>query len=254
MFQNGSSTETFVYPSWASLSYNWDDLDKILRDPLNSGFLDHRDDWDSLGYSREIHPYNLAPGPYGGGIISFNTPPMTKSLGKMALGNDTHFCNPVGTKLGGIKPQTGYLEPMDGPLTGIRFAPKELKKKQKIYTCITTAEESPNPNLSYWAICMKPGRWKPAQAEKVCEVANHFGVPLLAGISDDIKTHSFNLLESRRLISSETSILYFSMQNSIDDINYSYAVLVYSVYHLASIVKKQIACASLFAKSSEPES
>lgn len=60
---------SIVYPSWAKFSYKWHDLDMLLRSPLSSRYLAHRDDWFQLGYSRITDNFQLIEGPAGNGII-----------------------------------------------------------------------------------------------------------------------------------------------------------------------------------------
>lgn len=37
MLRDERNRTYYVYPSWADLSYRWEDLPRLLADPLNSG-------------------------------------------------------------------------------------------------------------------------------------------------------------------------------------------------------------------------
>jgi hypothetical protein len=58
-----------IYPPGVSFSYSWDELPDLLADPLSSGYLDPREDWNGLGFPSAILPCSFIGGPWGGGII-----------------------------------------------------------------------------------------------------------------------------------------------------------------------------------------
>lgn len=63
-----------VYPSWADLSYRWEELPTLLADPENSSYFQEdpnkmRTNWEALGYPEKGQRFELIDGPAGGGIV-----------------------------------------------------------------------------------------------------------------------------------------------------------------------------------------
>jgi hypothetical protein len=61
----------YVYPSWASFSYKWEDLPGLLHNPLDTPYTRERapEEWFNLGYSKVTDNFILVSGPFGNGIV-----------------------------------------------------------------------------------------------------------------------------------------------------------------------------------------
>ena len=59
----------FVYPSWAKLSWPWDDLTQAFKDPFGFGGLTDEPKWLRTGYRHSLDSFTFIEGPSGNGII-----------------------------------------------------------------------------------------------------------------------------------------------------------------------------------------
>lgn len=89
-----------VFPSWAELGFAWDELDDILKHPLNHGLLDRNDiKWlrSKNRYPPVAPPYELVTGPAGGGILVADETSLEQpTLIYLLLGKTTSFVPPPG--------------------------------------------------------------------------------------------------------------------------------------------------------------
>lgn len=148
-----------VYPSWVHFSYKWEDLPRLLAEPLKSGYLDENLDWKSLGYPDEVKPAYFIPGFVGGGIMHVNVD--TQNIAKerwlpgLILSKEANWRSP--SELMNDREKLGfhvrYLEPRDDP--GVKWG---LGKKQKVYLCSPTIEQiQSDPEGIYWVVGYKVG-------------------------------------------------------------------------------------------------
>ena len=99
-----------VYPSWAELTCRWENVPKVLVDPVASGLIDASVDYQSLGYPEALAPARVINGPAGGGIIGVDLVPPAKWLPALALSSDALIRSTC------MLPEyfrVSYLEPMD---------------------------------------------------------------------------------------------------------------------------------------------
>lgn len=84
----------YVYPSWSSFPWKWENLDKIFRDPFGTGFLPNDGKLEKIGYSLGADKFELISGPVQNGIIrSLGVPLRARYFWKSVMLESANFPN-----------------------------------------------------------------------------------------------------------------------------------------------------------------
>lgn len=245
MLQLDRGVTQIVYPSWAEFSYHWKDLDRLLSSPLESGYLNPSYNWQELGYPGVPQTFQLIDGLGGGGIIKSKADPSEKSFAGAILSKEANIRHPSGemSDIVGHGLNVYYLEPRDGPLHNISFAPPELRKKAKLYTCGTSVENLDAAQDSvYWIVGFKRSKQPSQFLDQLPIWAQHFGVE-----STPLPTTPDALAEESSSWFVDPSIEYrwFSICGGGESVGDHFAIVVYLGYHLRWVVGKHIVCMHL---------
>jgi hypothetical protein len=141
-----------VYPSWASFSYKWEDLSRLLGNPLDSGYLNPAEPWEKWGFSRVPKPFELIDGPCGGGIICEHHDG-ERWLPGVILTKEGNHPFPPGVGAHWAQEQlpfsVSYLEPYLMP-----FQETEVPtSRNRRYLCAFSAEHiNAEPEAQYWVV------------------------------------------------------------------------------------------------------
>lgn len=221
-----------VYPSWAStsLSYKWQNLPRLLADPLNSGYVANSDDpeyyWECCGYPRTPQPFKLIDGPVGGGIVMWegdaNAGRGWRWLPIVVLESEANLRLPNGMDSiwKQFDAQVVCMEPHGW---GIGGGPK-------LYRCAVSTEHVDSAGESvYWLLCLKEGKRIAKGVGEIATWAAGFGltVVLMFEVSTALLAESepwFNGSSVRRI--------WFEVHGGGGEVGYQFAILVYIAYHL----------------------
>jgi hypothetical protein len=240
------SRQYYVYPSWAELTYQWRDLARLLRDPLNSSYFLNdpncqRYDWQELGFPPNVQPFDLIDGPEEGGIIRAHIRPRERWLPGLILSREANVRTPPGM-MGlwpGYDSRVYYLEPMDEP--GWQFG---VGKKKKLYLCSSSTEHLQGAGEAvYWLIGFKPGRRPIKDLDSIGTWAAQFdlrvhqlpGVPFLAEQTSTL------------LLDADFRWMWFRIEGGGDAVGYHFAVVVYLALHLRKVAGPRMQCMHLVA-------
>jgi hypothetical protein len=243
-----------VYPSWAEFSYRWEDLPRLLSDPLASSYTDPNcggytkenkvEYWRSLEYPTEnISPAIIINGPGGGGIIYVDKiPPGGRWLPIIILRKEGNM--PYRPNVHGPRDKFPFkvcnLEPFDHPILALAAG-----KRIKMYLCSATPEHiDSDPEGIYWAVGRKKGRKNMVELDHVPKGAKALGI------------EASRLSEAPEIIREETAswyvnpeyeVIWFSVHGGINGAGYQYAVVLYFALHLRSVIGPRMDCMHLVA-------
>ena len=164
-----------VYPSWASFSYQWDQLPRLLADPLGTGLLDKALNWASYGYPMEIQPYELLSSQAGNGVIVAHTGG-SRWLPDAVLSKEAELIAPddIDRMAGRFDPPVYYLHPQTTDKVVLGIDPP-----QRRYLCKFGIEAmNCGPGELHW-ICVSKRDIAGAD-EELRNVATSFGLTLSA--------------------------------------------------------------------------
>jgi hypothetical protein len=241
MLRDEPNRTYFIYPSWADLSYRWEDLPRLLADPLNSGYFDElgytEADWRRVGYPSEIKPATLLSGPGGGGIIYADFAYPEKWLPANILNKEANLCLPSGLIpcLERLRFHVHYLEPHDSPewylLTG---------KKPKLYVCGASVEHvESDPESVYWLIVYKKAKRRLKGLDDVPHWAEGFGLTVT-----DLESVPQRIAEETAdwVVDPQWNSAWFSVQGDNDLVGYNFAIALYIGLRLQRVAGPQMAC------------
>lgn len=249
------NTAYFVYPSWAQLSYRWEDLPKLMADPLAASYTDPHcggytketkvEYWQNLGWPTEnIEPARFIDGPGGGGIIVGPHVYRGRWLPGVILGKEANIPSPVLdiTGLSGIAPfNVGYLEPYDRPLWNYF----DGKKRKKLYICVAMPEHiESDPEGIYWVIVIKKSQRKIKGLESLPDWSKAFGIDITAlpGMPNLLHEETSDWFKNPEL-----EFLWYKVQGGGNGAGYHYAVALYMALHLRFVVGPRIKIIHLLA-------
>jgi hypothetical protein len=234
MLRKETDRHFIVYPSWAQLPVKWDDLPRLLPEPLKSGFIEPNFNFRKYGFPERIQPLKLFDGPEGGGIIHWRGGPRERWLPGIVLTKNANMCPPNGMDLFEMsaydagEPGVAYLEPMGEPGWQLGVAKKPLQLRP----CLSYEHVDGAGEMIYWVVRFK----RPRSGNKIDKWLNR--VPEWA--------HAFGL-EARRLPEVPSSIrsttdpwfpnpeyesAWFEVSGEDDGVGYHFAVVVYIGNHL----------------------
>jgi hypothetical protein len=225
-----------VYPSWAELSYRWEDLPRLFADPLASRYFQGREKdinyFLSLGFPSEIKPCKLIDGPCGGGIVSEERVPRGKWLPGFILTKEANNCSPNAMRLAmdTLPFCVSYLEPFDDRLRDYLRG----KKRTKLYLCSPTPEHiEADPKGIYWVVGVKKGRRKLEALEHLPEWAKAFGLEVTS-----LPTMPEILREeiSSWFTTPDVEFRWFTVHGGGNGAGYHYAVVLYFSLHLRFVI------------------
>jgi hypothetical protein len=229
----------YVYPSWAQLSYKWEDLPRLMSDPLASGYLDPRHDWLGLGYPERIQPFQLIDGPVGGGIVVAHKELMEKWLPAAILGSEADLAGPRAMSAIRENYNVCYLDPRDEP--GWELG---LGKKQKYYPLGASAEHVESmPDSIFWLVGFRPGKNQLPGLDDVVGSGKHFGFQVERLDSPPPSLRD----ETGHWLNSKYEYAWFGVQGGGDGFGYHFAVLLYIGYHLCVVAGRRMAFVHLLA-------
>jgi hypothetical protein len=240
-----------VYPTWAEFSYRWEDLPRLLSDPMKSGYLPPGRDpqyFLDFGYTMPPQPFTLVDGPEGGGIIMWKGDPHEgrgwRWLPIVVLTSEADLRRPIG--MDGLREkfdaQVVAMEPHGG---GFR--------RPNLYTCPVTTEHAYEArNDTYWMICSRTEESRIKGLNAIQNWAKTFG---LAG-TRLIEIPSSLLGQVDRWIPDpKYRRIWYRIDGGGDDVGFHFAVLVYVAYHLRWLARRHIVSMHLISRiEGEPNS
>jgi hypothetical protein len=237
----------FVYPSWAELSYSWEDLPRYLSDPLNCPLIRddpnrQRRDWRELGFPIPAKPFDLISGPAGGGIVRAHIRRRERWLPGIILGTEANICPAQGTITvpDESAPAVCYLEPMD---TGAwQFGAGERKK---LYLCSASPEHAYSASDDvYWVLGYRKAKKEPKGVSELPQLASHFGltaaeVPSLsASLRDEVAPW---------FVSPDYEYKWLRVEGGEQTVDYQFAVVLYLALHLRKVAGPRLSYMHLVA-------
>ncbi len=248
MLHREPTTTYIVYPSWARFSYRWENLWPLLSAPLRSGYLDPRPEyWRRLGYPEVPQPFKLIDGPAGGGIVRADFAPPDKWMPGLILSHEASIRRPVGYTAEVVQTieNVRYLEPNDGPLAGIPFAPSILKRKAKIYVCGVSAEHVEAAGCSvYWVVGFERAKNSHKGISDMPIWAEHFG---LKAIRISELPESIRAETASWFVDPAYDHAWFGIESDNAGVGFHFAVVVYLAYHLRRVAGSRMFSMNLVA-------
>lgn len=245
-----------VHPSWVQMDYEWDRLDQLLNDPELGRMINPRNDWGRLGYPATIQPYKLMAGPEGGGIALIEMASGEKSLIPLYLAGEAAI-RPALVPMPdpwSDAPQVFYLEPPDGPLRNIPFAPKSMRSRARRFVCrVGIKHIEPAGDSAFWLIrsTQDPGVGDDSAA--VVALARGFGLEVepLAELPTPVAEEVGRLLVAEdeaylRPINERRQ--WFVVKNDGKGLSLHTAILVYVSFHLRQVWGKRMFSAHLLGR------
>lgn len=243
MLRDEPNRTYYVYPSWADLSYRWEDLPRLLTDPLHSGCFKGEDRakektkmqfWLDAGYPPEIKPATLIDGPAGGGIIHVDSVYPEKWLPANILNKEGNLCACPGFALyrGELPFHVRYIEPHSSPEWAIMTG-----KKPKLYLCggVTVEHIEANPDYVYWLIVYKKSKRRLKSLDDVPGWAESFGVK---AVELDSVPQRIAEETSDWVVDPQWESTWFSIQSNNDLVGYHLAIALYMGMHLKSVERR----------------
>jgi hypothetical protein len=241
------SNKYYVYPSWAQLSYKWEDLGRHLADPLNSPYIRddpnrRRFDWKERGWPVPVQPFDMIDGPEGGGIIKAHIKREERWLPEVVLGTEANICCPPGMQYfllsQAFNPCVFYLEPFDSP--GWQFL---SGKKTKLYLCSASLEHvEGDPKKIYWVVGYKKAKREIKTLGEIGTWAHHFKLEIrrLPHVPEDLRQEV-----APWFISPVYEYVWFDVSGGGEGIGFHFAVVVYVAFHLRKVAGPRIDCMHL---------
>lgn len=230
-----------VYPSWAALSYRWEQLPRLLADPLASGYLNAKEDWKSLGFTDEPIPFTLIDGPCGGGILRVECGDKRWLPGAI-LTKEACWRVPVGipdpTKLAF---RVSYLEPRDDPFMDFL----EGKPRAKIYVCAATPEHiESDPDAQYWVIDATKGKRRLPGLDDLPDWAAWFGqrITPLAECPAHVRAETADWFRNPT-----ADFYWYRVENESSKAGECYAMVLYLALHLRQAAGKRMCAMHLLS-------
>jgi hypothetical protein len=168
----------FVYPSWGRFIYTWDDLPRLLSDPLHSGFLDPSFDYKAFRFSMVPRACEFHAGSFGGGIIAEHVDSSERWLGEMILGKEVGIHSPPGMVVlqKSFTTPVYFLNLQDPPgfvELGIGIAPQR-------FVCSMTPENSNAAGDSiFWVFGHEGGKKSSSAMDLLQSVGDLFDVSVI---------------------------------------------------------------------------
>jgi hypothetical protein len=227
-------TKYIVYPSWAELSYKWEDLPWLLAHPLESGYVEPDKDWRRLGYPETIAPCSSIGGPFGGGIIiADNVPRMWMPV--LVLRKEANLCPPQGLLISSdqLPCWVGYLEPFDDPLLNAL----EGKPRTRNYVCSATPENiEAEPDSHYWVVAFE-GKKEPNGLGELPTWALQFGLDVsrIAGVPQALREETSDWFRNPG-----QTFVWYVVRDCKPLVGYCFAIVVYLALHLREIAGRRM--------------
>lgn len=151
----------FVYPSWAELSYSWEELPTLLTAPQDTRYFRENPNrrntnWPSFGFPAAIQPFEVFNGPVGGGIVRAHVTLDEKWLPALILCEEANLVGAAGMMglLDRWNPGVSYLEPLNE--VGWQLG---LGRKKKLYLCSASVEHAESAHdKRFWIVGFKKGK------------------------------------------------------------------------------------------------
>jgi hypothetical protein len=223
-----------IYPSWAKTEYRWEDLPRLLADPLASGYLHKAQDPDyywRCGYCKTIQPFTLTDGPCGGGIIMWVGglyADRDRWLPGCVLNNQANMARANGMDLirKSFDLSVLVMEPHGGG------API----RQRDYRSGASTEHAEAAGESvFWVLCATRTASKIKHLESLPTWARAFGLDVvpLSELPSAVAVESdpwFPNPEHHRI--------WYEVKGGGHEVGFHFAVLVYLAYHLRWVAGK----------------
>jgi len=238
MLKKDLEKQCFVYPSWAKFTYSWEDLPRLLSDPLGSGCVEDLGytlkDYEKYGWSLEIQPFELIDGPAGGGIILAHIGKDDKGwLPVLLLYSEANVRSPDAMKaMPTYDYNVTYLEPRDEP--GVEYG---IGKRAKIYSVGVSAEHIESmPDDIFWLLRTKKSNRKIPGIDEIPQWGEHFGLQVLRLENPPRPV----LSETEGWRKSEFDYCWFTVKGGGQGFGYNFAVMLYIALHLAYVGGRRI--------------
>ena len=126
-----------------------------------------------------------------------------------------------------------YLEPNDGPLAGIPFAPAALRGRAKLYVCGVSVEHAESARGSvYWVVGFERGRKGIKGLDEVENWAEHFGLNAtrLGEVPETLRAETASWF-----VDPAYDYAWFGVESEQDGVGFHFAVVVYLAYLLRRV-------------------
>jgi hypothetical protein len=239
--------EYYIYPSWAEgqLSYNWDDLPKIMKNPYEyDRFLREQYTIEQVwakGYPKEIQPCDLISGPMKGGIIVAHISSDEKWLPICPFLSEANLCLPHPMEVGTL-PQFQNAHYLD--LRSLRDDETGEFHHRKNYTMGISAEHiESDPQSQYWFLSMRQGTKEPKPITDIPVWAYHFGIEMerIEHLPDCVRKEISGWLKP------DFDYVWFKIRQKDDRYGWHFAVMMYIGLHLAYVARSRVRTMHLLA-------
>ncbi len=242
--RHSSDKHYIIDPSWAKTEYRWEDLPRLLADPLASGYLHKAQDPDyywRCGYSKTIQPFTLTDGPCGGGIIMWEGVEYAhhqRWLPGCVLHNQANLRHVNGMNLieKWFDPGVTVMEPHGGGTYPVRRGD---------YRCGASTEHAEAAGESvFWVVCTTKEASKIKQLQSLPTWAKAFGLDVVPrpapppGVEAESDPWFPNPDHQR---------IWYEVIGGGDEVGFHFAVLVYLGYHMRWVAGKCLFSVHLIA-------
>ncbi len=225
----------YVYPSWASFSYEWCDLPRLFSDPLGSGYLDQRFDWEAHGWvCDDSVPYEFIDCRHGGGIITICADTAKRTpLYVRILQAEANVSPPRALLNANVN--VHYLEPFEA-VGAVRASGNG--QPRKAYLCyIGLKSLVATHKRIYWVVKCAAETDATAGKKALLECADDFALAatLVDEMPPGLRSTPASWAEGTRF-----KYLWVEIEASGRPRDYVFAAMIYVGFHLKKIAGKQM--------------
>lgn len=235
MLRAEPDTHYYIYPSWAQFAYKWEDLPRLMADPLGSGALGPDDGrWEEFGFvtaPEEMVPAKFIDGPVGGGVI-VEHPLQNRWLPGAILYHGANLAFPQGMfEIPGIS--VVNIEPYDDPLLNYL----EGKPHVQLHSGLATPENiEAESDRQFW-IVVYDGVREIKGLDELPDWASYFGprVSRLAGCPEPLREETADWFRnpSRKFV-------WYEVEDFPPLAGFCFAIVNYLALHLCKVGGKRM--------------
>ena len=227
--QKESNKTYIVYPSWVTLSYAWEDLPTLFKNPLSTPYLNKtKEEYEARGWICDNSiEYELIDGNFGGGIIKIEANCSEKVPAfYIILFSEANVTSPH--EIHKITQNVRYIEPYQRTALELSIGLTHCK----LYTCyIGFRDFNISDNDIFWALRFNPGKKVPIdKMEEILPGIKAFGIE--AEFINSTQESKVIELE-KYLEDNEVEHQWLRFPNYNNDLYLNIAVMIYIAFYLA---------------------
>lgn len=239
-----------VWPSWAnSFSFKWNELPRLLADPIAAGFASE-DDLRSLKMGiveKETRIGEFYSGKFGNGVFQYTKLPDKYWFGEIVFNRE---CSVEGVP-GYQRIKRNDVARIDF-LTlrgdaGLRLLGEGILKRPREYTCRASIEHVDSVGEDvFWLIDYTPARNLMKGLDAISAIGESFGLHI-----EEVKTEDMpkNILEETDpWFPNRNTMLWYSVKSTYSGAGLHFALMYYCALHLRSIASRRMRSMHLIAQ------